>query len=408
MLDRSYPSATCDGNNVVVFVAIAASRFLSLFSVGLGFVAVAWLGASSGSLQLVGQLFFASSLTTLGVSAFAGASADRGSRLSNLRWAWGLRAAALATLLGGIFAPKWLVAGLFAYSALGAISNSLGASAMDAAFQGAIPASQRVQLAVRLELLRQSGLVCGTALSGYLLHTSGASAVVLLLTVVLMIQIVLFEGLLRSYLNVHWQRGAGLLGFWLAGIRFAVRDRPLMLAMLTATLLFSVTQMTNLLVPVFVQNNLEGGSEVYGLLEASWAAGGAALLALASLRKKALGLGALENLLLAAIGVLMIVFALSRNIALVVALYAMLGGLFSLGRALCEGRLLALAKPEEVGRIRSASVMMTSAAGLVIFLLPTIMRNEDVIVYYCSWGVILSLAGTCGYLAARQWAVKSD
>lgn len=223
-----------------------------------------------------------------------------------------------------------------------------------------------------------------------------------------MIQIVLFEGLLRSYLNVHWQRGVGLVGFWLAGIRFAVRDRPLMLAMLTATLLFSVTQMTNLLVPVFVQNNLEGGSEVYGLLEASWAAGGAALLALASLQKKALGLGALENLLLAAIGVLMIVFALSRNIALVVALYAMLGGLFSLGRALCEGRLLALAKPEEVGRIRSASVMMTSAAGLVIFLLPTIMRNEDVIVYYCSWGVILSLAGTCGYLAARQWAVKSD
>lgn len=279
---------------------------------------------------------------------------------------------------------------------------------MDAAFQGAIPAAQRVQLAVRLEFLRQSGLVCGTALSGYLLHTSGASAVVLLLTVVLMIQIVLFEGLLRSYLNVHWQRGVGLVGFWLAGIRFAVRDRPLMLAMLTATLLFSVTQMTNLLVPVFVQNNLEGGSEVYGLLEASWAAGGAALLALASLQKKALGLGALENLLLAAIGVLMIVFALSRNIALVVALYAMLGGLFSLGRALCEGRLLALAKPEEVGRIRSASVMMTSAAGLVIFLLPTIMRNEDVIVYYCSWGVILSLAGTCGYLAARQWAVKSD
>lgn len=144
MLGRSYPSATRDGNDVVVFVAIAASRFLSLFSVGLGFVAVAWLGASSGSLQLVGQLFFVSSLTTLGVSAFAGASADRGSRLSNLRWAWGLRAAALATLLGGIFAPKWLVAGLFAYSALGAISNSLGASAMDAAFQGAIPAAQRV------------------------------------------------------------------------------------------------------------------------------------------------------------------------------------------------------------------------------------------------------------------------
>src|SRR5690606_19408077 len=160
--------------------------------------------------------------------------------------------------------------------------------------------------------------------------------------------------------------------------------------------------------PVFVQDHLAGGSEVYGLLEAAWSAGGAVLLALAAVRKKTIARGGLENLLVAAIGVLMIVFALSRSIPLIMMLYALLGGLFSLGRALCEGRLLALAKPEEVGRIRSASVMMSSAAGLVIFLLPTIMRNEDVIVYYCSWGVILSLAGTCGYLAARQWAVKND
>jgi MFS family permease len=396
------------GSDAVVFMAMAASRFLSLFSVGLGFVAVAWLGASSGSLQLVGQLFFVSSLTTLGVSAFAGASADRGSRLSNLRLAWGLRAAALGALLSGVLSPQWLVASLFAFSILGAFSNSLGASAMDAAFQGAIPAARRVQLAVRLELLRQSGLVCGTALSGYLLQASGATMVVWLLAIVLAIQILLFEAVLRSYLDVRAQSGAGLLRFWLEGLGCAWRDRQLMLAMLTATLLFSVAQMTNLLVPIFVQDKLQEGSELYGLLEAAWSAGGAALLVLASVRKKVAAQGTLENLTLAAIGLLMVVFALSRSIALVVALYAVLGGLFSLGRALSEGRLLALASPEEVGRIRSASVMMTSGAGLVIFVLPSIMRSEDVVVYYCCWGVIVALAGACGYLAARQGAMKGD
>src|SRR5690606_18265596 len=220
-----------------------------------------------------------------------------------------------------------------------------------------------------------------------------AFAPVSLLLVTLALQVALFEIWLSRYANGSCRNGQGIWRFWLAGVRSACRNRHVAVSILAASLLFCIAQLTNLLAPVFVKETLERGSDLYGMLESAWSAGGAALLLLVSLNSAAASRERVEFLLLIAIGLLMIVFAATRNIPSLVVLYAILGGLFSLTRALCDGRLLALVSTEEIGRVRSASVMLSSFTGIVIFLAPTIFRNEDVVLYYCIWGGIVALIG---------------
>ncbi|GGA53230.1 hypothetical protein GCM10011385_03290 [Nitratireductor aestuarii] len=394
-------------NGGVIVPVIAASRFLSLFSVGVGFVVMTWLGAVAGSMQLVGQLFLAGSITTLGISAITGVLSDQRSRISLIRWGWMVRFSGLSLFLAGLFEHELLVPGLFAFSITTALSNALGASAMDSAFQNAIPLARRVHLSMRLEIVRQAGLICGMGGGGFLLHAFGALTPSLLLLVTLGLQIVLFETSLSRYADgpVRYGQG-GALRFWLDGVRSAFRDVNLAASILVGSLLVSVAQLTNLLVPVFVKDTLDGESDLYGLLESAWSAGGAALLTIVSLRHF-LARERLEFLALTVIGILMIAFAMSRSVPLLILIYALLGGFFALGKALCDGRLLALARTEEIGRVRSASVMLNSAAGVLIFLSPTVFPNDNAVLYYCIWGGIVTVTGLVTFVFVRRQKVKT-
>jgi len=394
------------GSEGAIVAVIAVSRFLSLFSVGLGFVVTTWLGAIVGSMQLVGQLFLAGSLTTFAVSAVIGSLADQRSRISLIRWAWAVRLAGIGVFILGVTTRQQPHLWLFAFSVTTALSNALGASAMDGAFQSAIPAERRIQLTMRFEIVRQAGLVCGMGAGGLLLHWLGALPPALLLLAVLLVQIVLFEFWLFRYADDAVTGGQGVLRFWLDGVRSACREPHLLASILAGALLVTVAQLTNLLVPIFVRDTLAGGSDLYGLLESAWSAGGAALLLAVSLGSF-LGRERLEFILLVMIGLLMIIFAMSRNLVLLVLVYAMLGGLFALGRAICEGRLLTLVKSQEIGRIRSASVMLNSAAGVLIFLSPGIFPGQNAVVFYCVWGGIVAFAGLVTFVISTRQKVKT-
>lgn len=384
-------------NSWQAIIPIAASRFLSLFSVGLGFVCLVWLATTAYSIRLTGQIFLTGSLATVAISIFAGAIADQKSRLGSIRWAWVLRGCGIFLLVAGIGTEGWLVPCLFGYTLSSAVSASLGAGVMDAAFQGAISAEKRTDLAVKLEILRQLGLVCGMGLSGYLLETAGAIAPALLLVATFFAQVAIFEIWLRGYVPIPTHTKQNVVRFWLQGVHSACRDRQLMICMFATSLLHSVAQMTNMLVPAFVKSTLHRDSGLYGLLEASWSAGGGVLLLLVSLQKRPLGKGRLEFILTGAIGVMMIVFAMTRNIAMLVALYAILGGLFSFTRALCDGRMLALARAEEIGRVRSATIMMTSLTGMTVYMSPMLFSGEDAVIYYCIWGGFVAVTGVVAY-----------
>ena len=103
----------------------------------------------------------------------------------------------------------------------------------------------------------------------------------------------------------------------------------------------------------------------------------------------------------------MIVFAVTRDIAMLVVLYAILGGLFAFARALCDGRMLALARAEEIGRVRSASVMMTSVTGMVIYISPMFFPGTDAMLYYCIWGGFVAAAGVIACFASGTVGQKT-
>ncbi len=391
-------------NRATIEFAVMAFSLASFTTIGLSLVVTSWIAAVEGSVFLVGQLFFASSTTALVFSIYAGVVTDRKNRLLIIRQGQSLRilgvcALVVATL--GTSAAPWL----FAYAVLFSLGTVLNAGALDGIVQLAVDEQQRMKLAIRVSICRQLGILCGTGLGGVSLHHLPAVWPVLLMAVLMMVQFVIISLFFADYQNAPSKPPGHVISAWKGGLRAILGQPRLAFTILTIGLLFSASQMANVLVPGFVRDSLQQGSDVYGLLEMAWAAGGGAALATAAVRTRLSGAHRRELVILIMAGVAMVAFASSRSLPLLVAIYAILGGMFAWGRAICDGRILILAKKEEIGRVRAATSMVVSLLGMAIYVSPTIIGSEDAILYYVSWGVVLSVAGAVmlGLCARAGW-----
>ncbi|NBB81796.1 MAG: MFS transporter [Alphaproteobacteria bacterium] len=358
---------------------------------------LAWVATDVRSVALVGQLLLAISLTSLITSAVAGPWVDRRKRLPVIRTGQSIRVAASVALVAGLGAGgPWIVPALATYAVVNALGLSINSGALDGVLQALIRPERRVTAAIRLSIVRQAGLAVGTGLAGLVLHAAGSVAVAAAMGAVAMAQLALAGSFARG-LGPPPHDGTGesdgLRAAGIDGLRQAAADRPLAAAMLGVALTFSVAQMTNMLAPGFVRDALRAGSDVYGLMEAAWAVGGGAILALAGLGRRAGRTGGAAFLGLAVLGALMLGFAATRSVPAAVALYAAMGALFALTRAICDGRLLERADPARIGRVRAATTMLTSGFGIAIYLLPSVVLLADIAVYYQIWGVVIVVAG---------------
>ena len=160
---------------------------------------------------------------------------------------------------------------------------------------------------------------------------------------------------------------------------------------------FSVAQLTNVLIPVFVQNDLSASATVYGALEMAWAIGGALALLAARLWLPAYPQLNLALICLALTGIGMAIFALERTIWVVVLIYGVLGGLFCLTRLISDSRILIETETETepetavVGRVRAINLLLTNAIGITIFALPFVVSTARVTGIYIAWGLALVL-----------------
>ncbi len=364
----------------------------SFATIGLSLVVTSWIAAVEGSISLVGQLFFVSSATSLIFSIYAGAITDRKNRLSVIRRGQSLRLLGVAALaVGALDSPTapWL----FAYAVLFSVGTALNAGALDGIVQLAVSEQQRMKLSIRVSICRQIGILCGTGLGGVSLHYFPAIWSVLLMLVLMVVQFFIISKFFADYQNAPSKSPQDIVSAWKEGVLAILKHRALAFTILNVGLFFSASQMANVLVPGFVKNTLQQGSDVYGLLETAWAVGGGAMLATAAVQTKLFGARRWELVILMLVGAAMVVFAASRSIPLLVVIYAMLGGMFALGRAICDGRILILAKNEEIGRVRAATSMVVSLLGMAIYISPTVIGIEDAIYYYVSWGVLISIVG---------------
>lgn len=379
-------------------IALLLFTLLSFATIGIALIVIAWLAAGLGSIALVGQLFFLASAASLLMSFFAGPLADSDNRIWALRSGQAIRLLAALLFCAGSMQQDWLFASLVLHSLLVAMGTSLSAGAIDGIFQNAIPPANRMRIAIGISIAQQLGLVLGTGLGGLLLHHYPTIVSALLMVVLVLLQMVIVEMVIRFHgrgtMPATAARPGELLTFWQQGLRSSFADLNLFAAVIGISLLFSVAQMTNVLLPGFVNNQLARGSDVYGLLETAWAVGGAAsLLAAAMMGSRLSGMRRLEFFMLCCIGGVMISFALSRSLVLLLILSALLGALFSMARAICNGRILLLARNDEIGRVRSASIMLTSLIGMVIYVSPSVIGHDNTVIYYCVWGVVIALAG---------------
>ncbi|SDK39737.1 Transmembrane secretion effector [Agrobacterium fabrum] len=370
--------------------AIMAFSFASFATIGLSLVVTSWIAAVEGSISLVGQLFFVSSATSFIFSIYAGVIVDSKNRLSVIRRGQALRFLGVAALTVGVLVSTpapWL----FAYATLFSLGTVLNAGALDGITQLAVDASQRMKLSIRVSICRQLGILSGTGLGGVLLHYFPTIWSVLLMVILMAIQFIIINRFFPDYQNEPARNPHDVVAGWKKGLRAMRGQRALTFTILNVGLFFSASQMANVLVPGFVKDTLGRGSDIYGLLEAAWAIGGGAILVTAAAQTKLFTAHRWELVILALVGIVMIAFATSRSVPVLVILYALLGGMFALGRAICDGRILILAKNEEIGRVRAATSMIISLLGMAIYISPTLIGIENAIYYYISWGVFISV-----------------
>ncbi|WP_298966733.1 MFS transporter [uncultured Roseibium sp.] len=374
--------------SILIFV------FASMFSIGLSLVVVSWIATVEGSIRLVGQLFFVGSATSLLFSIFAGVVSDSRNRLSVIRVGQGLRVFAVLVLAFGTLAAPTKIPWLFAYTFLFSIGTILNAGALDGIIQKAVVEQRRMKLSIRVSIGRQVGMFLGTGAGGLLLHHLDAGWSICVMGFLMVLQLFIIQTVFSAYQNGPQKRSVEIFQAWKHGVSVILRDRKLSLSIVCIGLFFSTSQMANVLVPGFVKDTLNRGSDVYGLLETAWAVGGGAILATAATQSKIFSKAHYELILLILVGILMVGFASLRNVPLLMITYALLGGMFALGRALCDGHVLVLAPNEEVGRIRATTTMIVSLFGMLIYIAPTLIGVSSTIPYYILWGLFVTTIGT--------------
>ncbi|MBS7740094.1 MULTISPECIES: MFS transporter [unclassified Chelatococcus] len=379
--------------------------FLVMYLIGTGLIVISWVATEHGTVALVGQLYFTGGMVSIALSVIGGVLVDRHSRRTMILRSQSLRVIAAFILLAGLQDKTWLTFCLFSFTIISAAGPALSVGAMGGAFQSFFPSDRRMNVVLRLSIVGQVGFIFGTGTAGTILHIWGETACMLIFIATSIALLCLGEYFTRGMSLPPERKRRSFTDDWRDGLKYTFDSPHIGLPIIGVSLLFSVAQMTNTLVPGFVRETLHAGSDVFGVLEAAWSAGGGLVLLMsASLQRRAWKSG-IEFLLLALLGAAMIGFALSKWVPLSFVLYAVMGGLFCLSRSLCNGRLLTLTDPAQIGRTQALSSMLTSTIGMTMYMLPTFVRTDDIGRYYQIWGVAIIVLGLC--LAALSIRLSS-
>ncbi|CAH1662262.1 MFS transporter [Chelatococcus asaccharovorans] len=376
--------------------------FLAMYLIGTGLIVISWVATEHGTVALVGQLYFIGGIVGIALSAIGGVLVDRHSRRTMILRSQSLRIVAALILLAGLQDKTWLTFCLFSFTIISAAGPALSVGAMGGAFQSFFPTDKRMNVVLRLSIVGQVGFIFGTGTAGTILHFWGETSCMLIFIATSVALLCLGEYFTRGMSLPPERKRTRFTDDWRDGLKYTLGSPHISMPIIGVSLLFSVAQMTNTLVPGFVRETLHAGSDVFGLLEAAWSAGGGLVLLMsASLQRRSWKNG-IEFLLLALLGAAMIGFALSQWVPLSFVLYAVMGGLFCLSRSLCSGRLLTLTAPEQIGRTQALSSMLTSTIGMTMYMLPTFLRADDIGYYYKVWGgAIIVLGLSLAVLAVR-------
>ena len=369
---------------------------LSSFNIGAFLVLIAWCAVKqTGDAQLVSTIFIVSLALGAIAANIVGLLTDGNNTRSSLLLANGIRSLGAVLLFAALYLDVHVITALVSFAVIRTLGNAIIVTAGAVAFQDTFEARTRTQRIAEVGIIRQAGIAIGTGVTGLLIAVQGVAVTALLLTVITIVQtplILAFTNKNRiSNANQPNKNPRALFQRWIDGFRYLRLNRSVLSAVVILAATLSIAQLTNVLVPVFVQNDLSASASVYGALEMAWAIGGALSLLAARIWLPAHPQLNIALVSLALSGVGMAVFALERTTWMAVLIYGILGGLFCLTRLVSDSRILIETKTEVVGRVRAINLLMTNTIGLTIFALPFFVSTNSVTNIYIAWGLALLL-----------------
>lgn len=367
------------------YVVLALSNVVR----GACIVAQAWTAILiGGGMATVGQLFVISHAVIVLAGPLAGVFIDRYSRR---------QLAIMGQLLIGIatFVPvAWAIAGwpltmfpLVMVSLGSALGYLVMSGALDAIQQALGDRADQPRISAVAGSVRQGFVIAGSGAAGLGIHYLSPAAAYLFCAVFSIAAAALIFWLPAA--RIQSARRGNVFSEVASGLR-ELREMPVVLYVSLLTAIgFSVGQLSNVLLPSFVKDDLGGDSRLYGILDALWAVGGVAAALLAARYFRFRGFAHVEYFSAILLGLLTAaLWAIDHPVPLMAA-YLLLGSLFSITKVVCDGRILETCPDHVVGRVRTHVQSLISVSGLAIYLSPSVLPISDASGSYLVWGIVV-------------------
>lgn len=372
-------------------VRLYTVNFLTSFQRGLYIIANAWIALQlGGSLASVGQIFFAGHIINVMLSPVSGIFIDSYNRkviaiLCNIGLFFTLSLPYFLSLISEEF--TFLI--LLLMTCTSAVFQSPLAGANDGIVQEFIPKKKRPGFAAKLGAVRQSAMVIGAGIGGFVIHWAGDTYTFLFIAFISFFAAVLYSCLpeISSNKNVSSNSSESYFGKIKEGMSITLYNPTLLFLGVVIVMSFSGGQLSNAMLPALIEENWAGGSRLYGIVDAAWAIGGILASIVITSLLKVYPLKYMHFLSLGLLGIAAALFPYASEVWILVAAHGVMGVFFSCSVVLSDGKLLYACPEDMIGRVRTNIQAFQSLFGMCIYMIPTIFQGYAVENYYVVWGL---------------------
>lgn len=351
----------------------------------------------SNDVARVGQVFIVAMLTNMLAGPLVGVIVDRYNRkhvaiVAHLLIALPLAMLALALAQGQDTAPDlpliWFFVAVIVVSAF----RMLYHIAHDGLIHANVDEDDLVQAVARFRGVHLFAVSVGTIAAGMIIERFSPAAGFLFsasMSILLIIPMVFVAGVKTK------QNAAGYIGFvadFAAGLDIFRSNRMVRLIAILAAVTLPVGQLSNAILSSFIRDDLGGGSDAFGFVDAAWPIGGMLAAMLLSLGLRVLSAKNMEYVFGLLVGLSTIIFSLTTSIVNLAIVHAMMGFSVWLCRIIIDGRVLQICEAENVGRTKVYVEMMFSLSAMIMAFSPTLVKLPSTSGYFLFWGGFVVIA----------------
>jgi len=343
-----------------------------------------------GDVAAVGQVFVVAMITTIVAGPITAVIVDRYNRkhltiVAHLGIATALLSLGLAVAFDSGLSLIWFFLTVIVVT----IFRNLYHGSHDGLIHANASTGQMVHAIARFRGLHLLAAAVGTVLTGIIIEYQSATAgfVFAALGSALLVLAVAFIRGVTSKQNV-----TGLSGFladFSGGLALFNDNRMLRNLTILAGVALPMGQLTNAILSSFIRDDLNRGSDVFGLVDAAWPVGGMAAAAVLSLGLKKFSASNMEYFFALLVGVSTIVFSFCTSVISLAIMHAAMGFTVWMCRIIIDGRILQTCTGETVGRTKVYIEVMFSLAAMIMCFSPTLVKFSSTSSYFLFWGIVV-------------------